>query len=123
DVQPFNQNLECAEISFVCEFRIEHVKSHFIGFRPVSFGSDELEPSVGIDKSSDQPGGSDPVHMNTFSRDPRAGVVCARALLRLTYGRLADFCLPLPNERIRFPAFGRSVKVDGLDLAQPLTHA
>jgi hypothetical protein len=47
------------------EFCIEHIKAEFIGFRHVSLAGNELEPGCLVDKSFNQPGGSDTIDVYT----------------------------------------------------------
>src|SRR5262249_25890244 len=83
NVETIEQHFECAEISFMRKFRIEHVKAQFIRLRPIAFGSDELESRVRIDKSADEPRRGDAIDVNTLSSYPGSTGIAVRPLLCL----------------------------------------
>src|SRR6187551_2388143 len=69
-IEPSEQRLEGTAIPFVRKLRLEHVEAKFSLFRQVPFGWHELERSVWVDESLNQPGARYAIDPDADAGDP-----------------------------------------------------
>src|SRR5262245_27644187 len=65
-----HEDLEGAEVAFMRELRLKHVKAEFLRVRLVALGRHELEAGVGVDEPANKPGTRDSVDVDALPRHP-----------------------------------------------------
>src|SRR3954462_9410325 len=72
ELKPGKKRLEGAAVALVRVLCLEHVEAELARLGPIAFRRDELQARLRIDESANEPRTGDPVHKDSFARDPRA---------------------------------------------------
>ena len=127
EAEPVQQRLERAPVAFVRELALEHVEAELTGHGPVGLRTDEAEPRVRVDESTDQPGARHPVDEHAFARDPGSRPILpaidARGCDRLPNVRRSQLHLDGVERLVGRRSPRRLEEVDGRHRGEPFPQS